>query len=98
MSTPAPSRSSRGRIEDVSRPLLQRLTALPSMVVPLSTAVLIAVGVLAPWPVAVTALALVWAFIAWIAYLSWPAAGAGGRLWRLLMMALIVVLGVARFT
>lgn len=95
---PAPSGSLRDRVEDVSRPLLRRLTDLPPMVVPLGTVVLVAVGVLAPLPIGLVALALVLLFIGWIAYLSWPAVGAAGRLWRVIMMGLIVTVAVSRIT
>jgi hypothetical protein len=89
--------SLRTRVEDVSRPLLARLHALPSLSVPLGTVALIAVGVLAPLPVGLVALAVVLAFVGWIAYLSWPVASTGGKIWRLLIVALIVTLGVVRF-
>ena len=77
VSTPAPAGSLRSRVEDASRPLLQRLHAMPQPVVPLLTIVLIAVGVLAPLPVGLVALALVLLLVGWIAYLSWPVASTG---------------------
>lgn len=97
MSSAAAGGSLRARVEDVSRPLLARLHALPSIFVPLGTVALIAVGVLAPLPVGLVALAVVLAFVGWIAYLSWPVANVGGKVWRLLIVALIVTLGVVRF-
>ena len=97
MSTPAPSHSLRVRIENASRPLLQRLHVLPQPVVPLLTIVLIAVGVLAPLPIGLVALALVLVLVGWIAYLSWPVAGTGGRIWRVLIVALLITLAVVRF-
>ena len=97
MSTPAPTGSLRARVEAASRPVLLRLNAMPQMVVPLITVVLLAVGVLAPLPVGLVALALVLLFVAWIAYLSWPVASVGGRIWRVLILALIVTLAVVRF-
>ncbi|HZA72570.1 MAG TPA: DUF6703 family protein [Propionibacteriaceae bacterium] len=97
MSTPTPAGSLRSRIEDVSRPLLQRLQALPQFGVPLITITLIAVGVLAPLAVGLVALALVLLFVGWIAYLSWPVASTGGRIWRVLILALLVALAVFRF-
>ena len=97
MSTPPPVGSLRARVEAASRPVLQRLHAMPQMVVPLLTIVLIAVGVLAPLPVGLVALALVLLFVGWIAYLSWPVAGVGGRIWRVLILVLIIALGVVRF-
>jgi len=97
VSTPAPARSLRVRVEAASRPVLQRLHAMPQVMVPLITIVLLAVGVLAPLPVGLVALGLVLLFVGWIAYLSWPVASTGGRIWRVLILALIIALGVVRF-
>jgi hypothetical protein len=97
VSTPAPVDSLRARIEKVSRPILVRLHAMPQMLVPLITIVLLAVGVLAPLPIGLVALAVVLLFVGWIAYLSWPVAGVGGRIWRILIVVLIVALAVVRF-
>ena len=97
MSTPEPVSPLRARVVRMSRPVLERLHALPQPVVPLITIVLIAVGVLAPLPVGLVALALVLLLVGWIAYLSWPVASIGGRIWRVLIVVLIVALGVVRF-
>ena len=97
MSTPARADPLRARVEAASRPALLRLQAMPQLAVPLVTIVLIAVGVLAPLAVGLVALALVLLFVGWIAYLSWPVASIGGRIWRVLMLVLIVALGVVRF-
>ncbi len=83
-------------MERASRPLLVRLHRLPSPLVPLLTVALIAVGVLGPLPFGVAALALVAVFVGWVAYLSWPAVAVGGRLVRLLMLVLVVLLALAR--
>ncbi len=96
MSSATAGGSLRARVEDASRPLLTRLHALPSMLVPLGTVALIAIGVLAPLPVGLVALGVVLVFIGWIGYLSWPVASIGGKLWRLLIVALIITLGVVR--
>ena len=92
---PVPS-PTRRRLEEVSRPPLVRLTALPKSVVPIATVVLLAVGVLAPPEVGLVALGLVALFVAWLTYLAWPAVRAGGRLVRLLMLALVLVLAATR--
>jgi hypothetical protein len=81
-------------VETASRPVLARLHALPRLLIPLGTVVLIAVGAFAPTPLALVAFAVLFVFIAWIAYLSWPAVPFSGRLMRLAMLALIVVLAV----
>ena len=70
---------------------------MPQLVVPLITIVLIAVGVLAPLPIGLVALALVLLLVGWIGYLSWPVASVGGRIWRVVILLLIVALGVVRF-
>lgn len=86
----------RASVERTSRPLLLRLHALPRAVVPLATVVLVLVGVLAPPPVGVFALTVVALFVAWIAYLSWPAVSGSARLLRVAMVALVVVLALTR--
>lgn len=86
----------RSRIEAVSRPLLVRLHRMPGFVVPMVTVLLFAVGALAPVPIAMAALVLAFVFIAWIGYLSWPAVNTSGRLLRLAMLTLIVVLAGSR--
>ncbi len=94
---PVPPDRLRTRVERVSRPALIRLQRLPKLFVPLCTVVLVLIGVLAPLPVGLAALAVVWLYIAWIAYLSWPVAGTGGRLLRLFMLLLVAGLGATRF-
>jgi hypothetical protein len=86
----------RTSVERTSRPMLLRLHALPRAVVPLGTVVLVLVGVLAPPTVGVFALTVVALFVAWIAYLSWPAVSASGRLLRLAMVGLVVALALTR--
>ncbi len=71
VSRPA-STGNRKQVEDASRPLLVRLSAMPRLVVPLGTLVLVALGLFAPLSIALPALALVFFFFAWIAFLSWP--------------------------
>jgi hypothetical protein len=91
-------RSLRQRIEASSRPVIVRLHRMPRMIIPLVTVLLFAIGALAPVPYALVALALAFVFIAWIGYLSWPAVTGAGRLMRLAMLGLIVVLGVTRLS
>ncbi|GAA2109643.1 hypothetical protein GCM10009841_31100 [Microlunatus panaciterrae] len=87
----------RQQVETRSRPALARLHEQPRLLIPLATLVLIALGAFAPMPYALAAFALVFAFIAWIAYLSWPVVPLSGRLMRLAMLALICVLAATRF-
>ena len=84
-------------VEDASRPLLVRLSAMPRLVVPLGTLVLVAIGLFAPLPIALPALALIFFFFAWIAYLSWPVVPTGGKVLRGVMLGLVLAMAVSRF-
>ena len=89
--------SVRTQIEGVSRPLLVRLSRLPRPLILIGTLALVVIGMLAPLPVALVALAVVFAFVVWIAYLSWPVVGTGGRVARMAMPVLICLLAWLRF-
>ena len=89
--------SSRKQIEDASRPTLVKLSSMPKAVVPLGTLVLVALGLFAPLPIALPALALVFVFFLWIAYLSWPVVSTGGKVIRGVMLGLIVAMAASRF-
>src|SRR5690606_6499871 len=93
--TPTPS-ALRMQIEDASRPLLVRLPALPKMVIPLATILVLAIGVLAPVPVGIPALALVTLWMAWLGYLAWPAVTPGGRALRLATVGILLIAIVMR--
>jgi hypothetical protein len=86
----------RQQVERTSTPVLRRLHQLPRAVVPLATVALVLVGVLAPPAVGLVALAVVALFVTWIAYLSWPVVSGSGRLVRVTMVALVVVLALSR--
>src|SRR4051794_15638006 len=58
--------------------------------------VLVRVGVPAPPILGLLALAVVALFVAWIGYLSWPAVSASGRVLRVAMVGLVVVLALSR--
>ena len=87
----------RRRVEHLSRPALARLTRLPKPAVPVATVALLAVGVVAPPTVGLVALTLVALFVAWLTILAWPAVNMGGRLVRVAMVGLVVLLGYTRF-
>jgi len=80
----------RAEVERVSRPLLVRLSSLPKLALPIVTVALMAIGVIAAWPIAFTALGILLVFMIWIAYLSWPAVTASGKFLRVLMILLIL--------
>jgi hypothetical protein len=58
--------------------------------------VLMLVGLSAPLLAALPALAIVTAFVAWLAYLSWPVLSSGGRMLRIVLICLVVSAGVSR--
>lgn len=87
----------RARLEGASRPLLVQLTRLPRQAVPLGTVALFALAILAPLPVALVALVVIGLFLLWLTFLAWPAVGVGGKLMRVAMVGLVVVLGLTRF-
>lgn len=93
--TPTPS-ALRVQIEDVSRPLLERLIKLPKMVLPLATVLILAVGVLAPLPIGIPALVVITVWMAWLGYLAWPAVTPGGRALRLATVGIMLVAIVMR--
>jgi hypothetical protein len=91
------STGNRKQVEDTSRPFLVRLSAMPRLVVPFGTLVLVALGLFAPLPIALPALALVFFFFAWIAYLSWPVVATGGKVLRGVMLGLVLAMAISRF-
>ena len=91
------STGTRKQVEDASRPTLVKLSSLPRLVVPLGTLVLVALGLFAPLPIALPALALIFFFFAWIAYLSWPVVPTGGKVLRGVMLGLVLAMAVSRF-
>ena len=74
------------------------LHGLPRLLIPLSIGILLATGVLAPLAIALPALGIVFLFVCWLAYLSWPAVDGGGRLLRVLMIILVAGLLVVRIS
>lgn len=89
--------STRKQIESVSRPTLVKLSTMPRLVVPLGTLVLVVIGLFAPLPIALPALALVFAFFLWIAYLSWPVVSTGAKVLRGVMLGLVIAMAASRF-
>ncbi|MDN5762515.1 MAG: hypothetical protein L0H41_09390 [Microlunatus sp.] len=91
------SNTTRKQIEDASRSTLVKLSAMPRLALPLATLVLVAIGLFAPLPFALPALAVVLVFFLWIAYLSWPVVSTGAKVLRLAMLALVIALAASRF-
>lgn len=89
--------NTRRQIEQASRPVLVRLSSMPKPLLPLATVLLVAVGLFAPLLIALPALALVFLFFLWIAYLSWPVVTTGGKAMRGMMVGLVIAMAASRF-
>ncbi len=86
----------REAVNQRSRGVLVKLSHLPALVVPGLVLVLMVVGLSAPLPVALPALALIAVFVAWLAYISWPILRTRGRFTRGLMLGIVLGSAVAR--
>lgn len=87
MTGPSPTRVA---VERRSAVLLVWLRSLPRAVPALVVVAVAAVGILGTGPLSVVALLLVLLALTWLAYLSWPALAAGGRVVRALTLGLLV--------
>ncbi len=87
---------SHSALRERSRPLLVRLSRLPKLVIPAAMLACMLIGLAAPLPVALVALAFATAFVAWLAVLSWPVLDVKGKFVRGLMLGLVVGSAIAR--
>nr|WP_113702252.1 DUF6703 family protein [Nonomuraea lactucae] len=78
-------------------PMTFLFTQVPRWVTPTVLVVLLLAGFAVPGWLGGVAVLPVLAFVGWLAYLSWPSLGAGGRLLRVAMLAFLVVLAADRF-
>ncbi|MBI1350116.1 MAG: hypothetical protein GC156_03260 [Actinomycetales bacterium] len=88
------------RFEEFSYPMLRRLHAWPRWIIVVLPAILLLVGLILTGPFAWIggiALLIVWAFIAWLTALSWPALSAGSRAFRLLVVLALLGVVVLKF-
>lgn len=90
--------SLRAAVNARSRPILARLARMPRIFIPTVVLFLMVLGLSAPLVVALPAFAVLAAFVGWLAYLSWPALDTGGRLIRVLMLAVVIGAAVAQIT
>ena len=88
--------ATRAVVNQRSRTLLLRVSRLPPLVIPAATLVLMLVGLSAPLIYAIPALTVVAAFVAWLAYLSWPILSTGARFMRVFMLTVVIGCAVAR--
>ncbi|NUP62865.1 MAG: hypothetical protein HOV96_16060 [Nonomuraea sp.] len=78
-------------------PMTFLFTQVPRWVAPALLVILLLAGfALANWLGGVAAL-VVLAFVGWLAYLSWPSLGLGGRLLRVAMLVFLAILAADRF-
>ncbi len=95
-SSAASTSAGRSTLHDRSRVVLARLASLPTLVIPAAMLGLMLLGLSAPLPIALAALALVTVFVGWLALLSWPVLDLKGKFVRGLMIGLVIGSGVAR--
>lgn len=80
----------------MSYPILVRLSSAPKAILGVATGAILLGGLLAPSPWGPALLGLVVLFLAWLLMLAWPKLSAGPRLIRLVVVAALAVLVVAR--
>ncbi|MEV4474354.1 DUF6703 family protein [Nonomuraea sp. NPDC049504] len=78
-------------------PMAWMFTQLPRWVAPALMVLLLLAGFAVTNPLGGLAVLPVIAFIGWLAYLSWPSLGAGGKLLRVAMLTFLVLLAATRF-
>ncbi|MGP3928779.1 DUF6703 family protein [Nonomuraea sp. KM88] len=78
-------------------PMTFLFTQVPRWVAPVVLVVLLLAGFAVTNPLGGVAVLPVIAFIGWLAYLSWPSLGAGGKLLRVAMLTFLVLLAATRF-
>jgi hypothetical protein len=78
-------------------PITYLFTQVPRWVTPAVMVMLLLAGFAVTNPLGGVAVLPVLAFIGWLAYLSWPSLGAGGKLLRVAMLTFLVLLAATRF-
>ncbi|MFG1702530.1 DUF6703 family protein [Nonomuraea sp. M3C6] len=78
-------------------PMTFLFTQVPRWVAPVVLVILLLAGFAVANPIGGVAVLPVIVFIGWLAYLSWPSLGIGGRLLRVAMLTFLVLLVATRF-
>lgn len=91
-----PFGGTRSRVNLRSYTVLQRLHALPRWTVPLSTVVLVFVGLYAGPVLGAISLFVIAGFLGWLAYLAWPQMSRSARLVRSLVLGALTGIAIAR--
>jgi hypothetical protein len=82
----------------LSAPVLIRMNVMPKWFVPLVLAAFLIGGLVIPSRLSGLLLLVVAAFLGWLVAISWPLVKPRGRLLRVAVVALVVVVAVFRFT
>ncbi|NUW40303.1 DUF6703 family protein [Nonomuraea rhodomycinica] len=78
-------------------PMTYLFTQVPRWVAPAALVVLLLAGFAVAGPLGGVAVLPVILFVSWLAYLSWPSLGAGGKLLRVAVLTFLVLLVATRF-
>ncbi|MBB5778607.1 DUF6703 family protein [Nonomuraea jabiensis] len=78
-------------------PMTYLFTQVPRWTAPTVLVVLLLVGFAVANPLGGVAVLPVIAFIGWLAYLSWPSLGIGGKVMRVAMLTFLLLLAATRF-
>ncbi|MGI5282632.1 DUF6703 family protein [Nonomuraea polychroma] len=78
-------------------PMTYLFTQVPRWVAPVLLVVLLLVGFAVTNPLGGVAALVVLAFVAWLAYLSWPSLRVSGKVLRVAMMTFLILLAATRF-
>jgi len=96
-SAPSPARQ---RFEEMSYGPLRTLHAMPRWIIVIAPAILLFGGLILTGPLSWLGgilLLLVWAFIAWLTALSWPALSPGSRAFRALVVFALLGIVIWKF-
>ncbi|MGW0807441.1 DUF6703 family protein [Nonomuraea sp. NPDC002799] len=78
-------------------PMTFLFTQAPRWAAPAVLVILLLVAFAVANPLGGLAALVVLAFVGWLAYLSWPSLGIGGRLLRVVMLLFLLLLAATRF-
>ncbi|MFJ2031095.1 DUF6703 family protein [Streptosporangium sp. NPDC087985] len=87
----------RREVERRSAAPLVFLFQLPRWIAPVALVILLLVGFAVPSFWGGIAVLLVIGFVGWLAYMSWPSLGHGGRLMRVAVLTFLILLAADRF-
>ncbi|GAA2205608.1 hypothetical protein GCM10009850_010660 [Nonomuraea monospora] len=78
-------------------PMTFLFTQVPRWVAPALLVILLLAGFAVTNPLGGVAVLPVLGFVGWLAYLSWPSLGVGGKVLRVAMLTFLVLLAATRF-